>query len=177
MSCVAAEVQESWSSAALSLTALPQGGGAWLGGWQACRRPVRPCLSPVGPQDGDVRLPACLPPTGLTARDLLAWKENTGRCGQANTATVCPEIGAPVWRELEDRTFCHLPAFFQNSLALPGPGCRGWWGAGCQEPGRGKQALGASRMRRSGEGQDSTLPEPACSAVTCLGGEREREND
>lgn len=86
-------------------------------------------------------LPAC-PPHADCPRDLLAWKENTGCCGQANTAAVCPGIGAPVWRELADRTFCHLPALFQNSLALAGLAARGGGGLGAKNRAEESRALG-----------------------------------
>lgn len=145
MSCVAAEVREARPWAALSLTALPRGGRARRGGWQACRHPVRPSVSTSLLRTRGLVTSACLPacpPHADCPRDLLAWKENTGCCGQANTAAVCPGIGAPVWRELADRTFCHLPALFQNSLALAGLAARGGGGLGAKNRAEESRALG-----------------------------------
>ena len=81
----------------------------WAGGWPVITQSVL-ASPPWAQRAGDVSRTAACP------WDLLAWKENTGRCGQADTAAVCLGAGVPGWRELTDRTFCHLPALFQNSL-------------------------------------------------------------
>lgn len=92
-----------------------EGAPARRGGWPVIAQSV--CTSPPW-----ARRVTEVPRTAACPRDLPAWKENASCCGQANTAAVCPGIGAPVWRELTDRTFCRLPALFQNSLVLAGPG-------------------------------------------------------
>lgn len=100
---------------AVSLSCPGEGVPSQAGGWPVIAQSV--CASPPW-----ARRVTEVPRTAACPRDLPAWKENASCCGQANTAAVCPGIGAPVWRELTDRTFCRLPALFQNSLVLAGPG-------------------------------------------------------
>lgn len=128
---VAAEVKAVWASGC------PQSDHPATGREGAARR-VAGLSSPGLPVP--LHLHPEVPHTAACPRDLPAWKENAGCCGQANTAAVCPGIGAPAWRELTDRTFCRLPALFQNSLVLAGPGCPGV--ARDREPGTGQGKAG-----------------------------------
>lgn len=149
-------------------------GPSQAGGWPVVTRSVR--ASPLrAPRATDVPHPAAGP------RDLLAWQENTGCCGQADTAAVCPGVGAPVRRELTDRTVCRLPALFQNSLGsgrLRWPGGRlRWPGPGSQQQGRGAQGAGRDQQVRAegsgpreGRGDDSVsvLGAKGKTKLTCL---------
>lgn len=124
-----------------------EGPAGRVAGPSSPRPSVRQYLSPADPRVGDVCLPAGLPPTrrlppgspGLEGEHRLLWTGKHGCClsrdrGASLEGTRRPHILPP-------------PSTFPKQPGLGWSGCQGWRGAGSQEQGRGKQGLGASRMR------------------------------
>lgn len=143
MSCVAAEVKEAWSSGCPQSDCPATGWDGPAGRWQACHHPVCPCFSPLGPRVGDVCLPACPPPTRLTAPGISWPGRRTQAVVERQTRLLFVQgLGRQFGGNLQTAHSATSQHFSKTAWPWLGLAARGGWGLGARNRAGGSRALG-----------------------------------